>query len=31
MMIIKHSMTETIKGGILECATTMEYLEKVVS
>jgi hypothetical protein len=31
MMIIKHSMVETIRGTIPECATGKEYLEKVVS
>jgi hypothetical protein len=31
MMIIKHSMAENIRGAISECATTKEYLEKVVS
>jgi hypothetical protein len=31
MMIIKHSMAETIRGAIPECATAKEYLEKVVS
>jgi hypothetical protein len=31
MMIIKHSMAETIRGAILECATAKEYLEKVAS
>jgi hypothetical protein len=31
MMIIKHSMAETIRGSIPDCATAKEYLEKVVS
>jgi hypothetical protein len=30
MMIIKHSMVETIRGSIPDCATAKEYLEKVV-
>jgi hypothetical protein len=31
MMIIKHSMAETIRAAIPECVTTKEYLEKVTS
>jgi hypothetical protein len=31
MMIIKHSMAETIRGAIPECATAKEYFEKVAS
>jgi hypothetical protein len=30
-MIIKHSMAETIRGAIPECATAKEYLEKMAS
>jgi hypothetical protein len=31
MMIIKHSMAETIRGVIPECVTAKEYLEKVAT
>jgi hypothetical protein len=31
MMIINHSVVETIRGAIPECATAKKYLEKVAS